>query len=228
MASASSSGTQAPDAAAKAAFRCGDFAAAEKMYGDLLLSKPRPEASVLSGFAVNRANCLLRLSRTTDAELSCRIALRLQPNSIAAHEMLAAVLHRMVNDGQRWRIHEEVRRERGEVVHVFVGAESSAEMFVDTLFRSFIQVAERQWIWEAHRAAKDKNQEQLDKVKQALEKARARMAEIGLQRVVDAKQGQQLLGQQKFEEVSDVQAFVFLAFAHVCHLFRQLRCCSVH
>jgi hypothetical protein len=77
-------------------------------------------------------------------------------------------------------------------------------------------VAERQWIWDA---AKDNSQEQLDKAKQALERAWARMAEIGLQRVVDAKQGQQLLGQQKFKEVSSNVVFVVVALAHVYHSF---------
>jgi hypothetical protein len=100
-------------AAAAAAFSRGDFAAAEQMYAALLLrlmtSKPKPEPSELSSLTVNRANCLLRLSRATDAELACRHALRLQPaNNINAHKILAAALHRMVKDGQLWRIHDEV------------------------------------------------------------------------------------------------------------------------
>jgi hypothetical protein len=136
MASSSTSSPASPLEAA-AAFKRGDFAAAERMYGALLLSEPKPEASVRSGFAVNRANCLLRLSRlsrTIDAENSCRIALRLQPDSVTAHEMLAAVLHRMVKDGQRWRIHEEVRREGEERWRKFLaGVEKGAEMFVDNL-----------------------------------------------------------------------------------------------
>ena len=74
-----------------------------------LLSKPKPEPGVLSGWAVNRANCLLRLERTEDAERACRLALRLQPGNADAHEMLATVLHRMVTKGGKpWRIHEEV------------------------------------------------------------------------------------------------------------------------
>jgi Flp pilus assembly protein TadD len=112
MASSSSSSTAPTPEAAAAAFARGDFAAAEQVYASLLLRllamKPRPEPSVLSGYAVNRANCLLRISRLADAEVACRHALRLQPTSINAHKILAVTLSRMVKEGQRWRIHDEV------------------------------------------------------------------------------------------------------------------------
>ena len=86
----STSSSSAAEAAA--AFARGDFASAEQAYGALLLSKPKPEPGVLSGWAVNRANCLLRLERTEDAERACRLALRMQPENADAHEMLGAVL----------------------------------------------------------------------------------------------------------------------------------------
>jgi hypothetical protein len=96
-------------ASASAAFARGDYAAAEQAYGALLMSKPKPEPGVLSGWAVNRANCLLRLGRTEDADRACRLALRLQPENADAHEMLATALHRMATKGgQPWRVFEEV------------------------------------------------------------------------------------------------------------------------
>jgi cytochrome c-type biogenesis protein CcmH/NrfG len=102
------SSTPTPDAAAKAAFQRGDYAAAEQIYRALLSAKPTLEPSVLSKFFSNHANCLLRLSRTADAEEACRHALRLRPDSINAHRIFADVLHRMAKEGQCWRIHDEV------------------------------------------------------------------------------------------------------------------------
>jgi hypothetical protein len=63
------------------------------------------------------------------------------------------------------------------------------------------QVVERQYVWEASCAARDSEQVQQE-AKQALENARARMAEIALQRDIHAEQGEFLLSRQMFEEVS--------------------------
>ncbi len=98
------------ESSASAAFVQGDYAAAEQAYGALLLTKPTPEPGVLSGWAVNRANCLLRLGRAEDAERACRQALEIEPGNATAHEMLATVLHRMVKDGQLWSVHDEVKK----------------------------------------------------------------------------------------------------------------------
>ncbi len=100
------------DSSASAAFVQGDYAAAEQAYGALLLTKPTPtpEPGVLSGWAVSRANCLLRLGRAEDAERACRQALEIEPGNATAHEILATVLHRMVKDGQLWRVHDEVKK----------------------------------------------------------------------------------------------------------------------
>ncbi len=82
-----------PDDSASAAYARGEYAAAEQAYGALLLTEPKPEPGVLSGWAVRRASCLLRLGagRAEDAERACRLALDMQPGNDDALEMLDAV-----------------------------------------------------------------------------------------------------------------------------------------
>jgi hypothetical protein len=92
-------------------------------------------------------------------------------------------------------------------------------------------VAERQWLWEATCAAKDSKQAKQPE-KQALDKAQAHMNEIVQQRTINAQQGEVLLEEQRFEEVSDT---VFSEFVwHLssdskadvsCYCRRQL-CCN--
>jgi hypothetical protein len=96
--------------AAASAFASGDYAAAERICSTLLMAQPPATVERRAGWAVNRASCLLHMDppRLGVAERACLLALKLQPNKATAHEMLARVYHRMVQDGTLWRIYDEV------------------------------------------------------------------------------------------------------------------------
>jgi hypothetical protein len=88
------------DAVAKAAFARGEFATAGQLYRSLLLVRPAPAAALRCAWAMARADCLLRMPGRPlqEAEGACRDAIHAQPDNAAAHEVLATVLGRIVDE----------------------------------------------------------------------------------------------------------------------------------
>jgi hypothetical protein len=172
-------------------FRRAEHAIAELIAGPGMWSAPAQRAKWLR----NRVSCLLQGSGGLDAaEEAARLSTLLEPQSPAAHEMLATVLHRMVEAGQVWRIHGEVRESTEKR---FSRCRSNVFFLAaDGLLSLLCQVQAWQRAWQV-----TQNMVHKATIFQALAKARNQAVEIGSQRDRNEQQGLSLLDQRKFEEV---------------------------
>ncbi len=103
----------AAEASVKELFKAKNFAGADRVLVNLIAgpgtgSSPAQRAKWLR----NRASCLMHdeggAAGLAAAEEAARLSAYLEPQNPAAQEMLATVLHKMVNAGEGWRIHDEV------------------------------------------------------------------------------------------------------------------------